>query len=447
MSNAAQTGSTTTPQSILDNVTQKGLQVINAWIRDFPELMYVGLYLPNYYKDGGKMKRGTLTYAEQKSLNFKSIGSLETDMTINKNEVVWYEANSFIERASITAANVTADPTVEVSATQIKFFAAGDVVVVKPGVGSSTPEVQATVLTVNTTTNVVTLDTNVVCAIGDILMFAYNLIEHRTEISRGVADSDVTPVRVYFQKFGGSFDFDSQEINQARLMVDAQEYVKSKFSIVINRSNNNFARAFYLGRNIAGAKSETQGLDALIAEKEARDGVGSAIIDFTGVVAGKAKAKKLVQVINKLCTAPVYNGNEMPTFYVNYEFITNLSEIMFDMGNQYNLQDKAIDFDLTEYSSPYFKNVKFIVSHTLNTLHPTKSIAYAFPKHLVTFRVPEFQSVDANGALVKTQATGYSVLKMPQTSVDYVKYTAQMTIANIFGGQTFENTYAKLINF
>lgn len=66
-------------------------------------------------------------------------------------------------------------------------------------------------------------------------------------------------------------DFDSQEINQTRLFVDAQEYVKSKFSLVINNANNSFARAFYLGRNIAGTKSETQGLDALIAEKEARD--------------------------------------------------------------------------------------------------------------------------------------------------------------------------------
>lgn len=432
MANAVQTGNTTTPQSVLDNVTKKGLQVINAWIRDFPELMYVGLYLPNYYKDGGKLKRGGLTYMEQKALNFKSIGSLETDMTINKNEVVWYEAGSFTERGTITDANASADTTVTLNAAHTKYFAVGDVVLVKAGAGSSTPTVQAVITGVNTTTNVVTLDTAVVTAVGDTLMFAYNLIEHKTEISRGAVDGDVTPVRVYFQKFGGSFEFDSQEINQTRLMVDAQEYVKSKFAITINRSNNNFARAFYLGRNISGAKSETQGLDALIAEKEARDGVGSAIIDFTGITDAKAKAKKLVEVINKLCTAPVYTGNEVPTFYCNYTFINQLSEILFDMGNFYTLQDKSIDFGLTEYSSPFFKNIKFIVSHTLNNLEPIKSVAYAFPKHLVTFRVPEFQSVNEAGALVKTQATGYTVLRMPQTSVDYVKYTAQMTVANIF---------------
>lgn len=436
----------TTVSEVLTQVTNKGLQVINAWVRDFPELMYVGLYLPNYYKDGGKMKRGGLTYAEQKALSFKSIGSLDTDMTINKNEVTWYEAGSYIEKATITDATAAA-VTVEVSAAQSKFFATGDVVLVKPGVGSATSEAQAAIVSVNTTTGVITLDTAVTCAIGDTLMFAYNLIEHRVEINRGVHDVDATPVTVYFQKFGGSTDFDSQEINQSRLFLDAQEYVKRNFAIVINRSNNNFARAFYVGRNISGSKSETQGLDALIAEKEARDGAGSCIIDFTGVTAGKAKAKKLVQVINKLCTAPVYTGNEVPTFYVNDTFITGLSEVMFDMGNTYYLKDKEIDFQMTSYSSPYFKNVQFIVSHTLNQLHDTASIAYAFPKHLVTFRVPEYQTVNESGALVKTQATGYSVLKMPQTTIDYVKYTCQMTIANVFGGQTFANTYAKITGF
>ena len=44
-------GTTTTVSSILAQVTPKGVQTFNAWIRDYPELMYVGLYLPNYFKD------------------------------------------------------------------------------------------------------------------------------------------------------------------------------------------------------------------------------------------------------------------------------------------------------------------------------------------------------------------------------------------------------------
>ena len=295
------------------------------------------------------------------------------------------------------------------------------------------------------------LATNIVPAAGDIVMFAYNLIKHGNQVNRGYHDSDVTPVRVFFQKFGGSMKFDSYEINQTRLMNDAQEYVKSKFSIVINRSNNNFARAFYLGRNVPGtgdgSKSETQGLEAVIAEKEVRDGAGSAIKNAAGIASGKEKAKWLVKVLNEASIAPVYTGNEVPTVFCNYEFITSLSEVMYDMGNFFTLQDKVIEFGLAEYSSPYFKNVKFIVSHVLNQLYPNQSVAYLFPKHLVTFKVPEYQSVNDSGALVKTNATGYTVLKMPQYSIDVVEYTAQMTIANVFAGQTFKNTYKKIINF
>lgn len=439
--------STVSIQSVLTQVTNKGLQVMNSWIRDFPELMYVGLYLPNYYKDGGKLKRGGLTYQDQKTLNFKSIGALESDMTIGRNEVVWYEARAFSEKALITAA-VTADNDVPVDPENIGYFAVDDVVIIRPGAGSTTTAHQQTRVTaVNTTTNVVTLEDNITCLQNDYLMFAYNLIEHGVEINRGVGDEKVSPMRVYFQKFGGSVEFDSQEINQSRLFNDAQEYVKSKFAIVINRSNNNFARAFYLGRNIAGAKSETQGLDTLVREKEAREGVGSAIYDATGIATPKEKAAWLVDRINTLCTAPVYTGSEVPTFYCNYQFITSLSEIMFGMSNFYTLQEKEIDFGLTEYSSPYFKNVKFIVSHVLNNVFPTQSKAYAFPRHLVTFRAPEYQSVSEAGALVKTTNMGYTVLKMPQVSPDIVKYTAQMNIANIFAGQSYSNTYARIDNF
>lgn len=442
-----QVDATTNVQSILDNVTAKGLQVVNAWIRDFPELMYVGLYLPNFYKDGGKLKRGGLTYAEQRNLAFKNIGSIESDMTINKNEVVWYEAAAFDDTAVIASAAAGATDTEITLANErdaVKFRPL-DVVRIT---GSNTT--QAEVVSVTGNKVVIAGVVNTIQP-GDTIMFAYNLIKHAEQVNRGYHDSDVTPVRVFFQKFGGSMKFDSYEINQTRLMNDAQEYVKSKFSIVINRSNNNFARAFYLGRNVPGtgdgSKSETQGLDAVIAEKEVRDGAGSAIKDAAGIASGKEKAKWLVKVLNEASIAPVYTGNEVPTVFCNYEFITSLSEVMYDMGNFFTLQDKVIEFGLAEYSSPYFKNVKFIVSHVLNQLYPNQSVAYLFPKHLVTFKVPEYQSVNDSGALVKTNATGYTVLKMPQYSIDVVEYTAQMTIANVFAGQTFKNTYKKIINF
>ena len=433
-------------QDIIDNATKKGLQVINPWIRDFPELMYVGLYIPNMYKDGWKLKRGKFTYAEQKAMNFKSIGALETDMVIEKNAVTWYEASAYADSAAITADNTT-DPTIAIDPAKTKYFEVGDVCVVIPGPGSSSTRTQFEITAINKGTGAVTSDVNLTVSATnkDRIQFAYNLITHGTKVERGTSDEDVTPVRVYFQKFGGSVKFDSQDLNVARKFVDAEQYVAGKFSQVINRSNNNFARAFYLGRNIGGTRSETQGLDHVIAERTA-NGLTS-IVDFSAISDAKAKAKKLVETINLASSAPVYNGSEVPTIYCNTTFITNLSTIMYDMANTFHLVEKEIDFALQAYSSPFFRNVQFIVSNTLNNLEPNQSIAYVFPKHLVTFRAPEYQSVAENGTLIKTNATGYAVLQQPKTSVDITEYTAQITLANVFAGQTYSNTYLKITWF
>jgi hypothetical protein len=436
----------TNASAVLDNTTPKGIQVLNPWIRDYPDLMYVGLELSNFYADGGKLKRGQLTYAEQKTIAFKNIGALESDLTIRPNEIVWYEASAYTEKATIIA-DATSSATVRIAPAETRYFKKDDVVIIIPGPGSTTTRTQVTISAVDATNGTLTFTTNVSVKQKDTVMFAYNLIEHGRKIERESHDEDVTPITVYFQKFGGSVKFDSQEINQSRFFVDAVNYVKSKFSKVINRSNNAFAHAWYYGRNIPGAKSEMQGLETVIQEREAKFGTGSTIIDFSGITTAKEKAKKLVETLNLASTAPVYTGTEVPTIFCNYEFINSLSEIMYDMSNHFTLKEDEIIFGLTKYSSPYFKNVSFIVSKTLCHFEPNKSVAYIFPKHLCTFRYPENSTVNEAGALVKTNPTGYSILKMPQTSVDIVEYTAQITLASIFAGQSYANAYQKITNF
>ncbi len=435
-----------TIQSVLDKKTKKGVLVFNSIIRDYPELAYVWIYMPNYFKDGGKMKYGGLTYEDMKSINFKSIGALEADMTINQNEVTHWEADLIVEEADITVAVSTAGANFTVAADKIRFFKVGDVVVKQPKLGWVTPRLQAEITAVNTNTNVITLNASTTAEVGDRIVMAYNLFNYGTEINRWVAKGDVKPVTTYFQRFGESIEFNSHEINQTYLLESAEEYIKSKFAVAINMSNNRFAKAFYLGRNIAGNRSETQGLDNVINNLESTYGLGSHIIDFTGITDAKAKAKKLVQTINYFNSAPLYNGVESPTFFVNDVFITNLSEIMYDMGNDIPLNNYTIEFGLQSYKSPYFKNVQFVVSQTINRLEPYTSVAYVFPKHLVTFRTPEYQSVNESGALVKTKVGGYEIIKMPQVSVDIVKYTAQLAIANIFGGQSIRASYGKIVN-
>jgi len=74
--------------------------------------------------------------------------------------------------------------------------------------------------------------------------------------------------------------------------------------------------------------------------------------------------------------------------------------IKFDMANFFTLDQKEIEFGIQAYSSPFFRNVQFVVSNTLNKLEPFKSVMYMFPKHLVTFKTPEYQSVNEQGVLM-----------------------------------------------
>lgn len=429
---------------VLNNVTPKWIPYINAWIRDFPSLSYVWLYLPNYYKDGGVWKNKTIEYTRDQSIRFKNIGTLETDMSINKNEVVWYEAWMLLEEALVTTANNTPSTSLEVEADKIRHFKVGDVVVLKPKVGSTTPEIQTEITWVNLTTNIITLNDATKAEVWDRLVLAYNLIEFGTKINRWVSTSDIIPVKTYFQTFGESVELNSEEINQTRLFIDAQEYINSKFGLAISMCNNRIARAWYLGRNIPWTKSETQWLFHVINEAEARFGTGSAKFDLSNITDPKIKAKELVKIINYANSAPVYIGNEWPTAFCNELFITSLSQIMFDMSNYFTLKDKEVEFGLQAYSSPYFRNMTFIVDHTLNRLETTKSFCVLFPKHLVTFKTPEYQTVDQNWALVRTQMWKYNVLKLPQESVDIVWYTVQLKLANVFGWQTYKWAYVSI---
>ena len=241
-------------------------------------------------------------------------------------------------------------------------------------------------------------------------------------------------------------EFRVDEINQTRLLIDAKNFAAQRFATGINSCNNRFAKAFYTARNIPWEQSETQWLDAVIEEIEARDGTGSAIVDFSWITDSKSKALKLVEVINRAASAPVYNGNEVPTAFCNLQAITSLSAIKFDMANYFTLSEKELEFGIQAYSSPFFRNIQFMVSMSLNKLEPYKSMIYLFPKHLVSFRNPQYDGVDENGALTATKAWIYKLHKVPQVDPDKVKYTASMRIANIFGWQSFPNTYIRIEN-
>lgn len=114
--------------------------------------MYVGMNLQNMFKEGGTLRRGGLSFAEQQSLKFKNIGSLESDMSVTKNEVKWYEVGAFADSALITAQNSPADTTVTIALVDCDIFNVGDVVAIRAQSGGTTPNAQAEITAINTGT-------------------------------------------------------------------------------------------------------------------------------------------------------------------------------------------------------------------------------------------------------------------------------------------------------
>lgn len=433
---------TTTVSAELDKKTKNGLIIVNEWIREFPELAYFGLDTLNIVRNGGKLDKGGLTFEQAKLVSFKSIGSLEADMTIEKNEVVWYEVGRYAERARVSAA-VTAGTNITLNAEGIKYFAVDDVVVTARGPGSTSARAQVKVTAVNTTTNVITVDAPVTLAVGDFVVFSYNLITYRQPITREAAGMNATSLRSYFQQFGQRVSFDQQDINQTRLLVDADNYMKYKFAAATSIMNNNMARAFFNGRNIGGSQSETMGLETVIAEGQAR--FGTSLINLSGVTTTKDKIKAISEVVNDATKANVYNGNEQPMAIINTAAVSEMMDYSFDLANQFKFNEMEIEFGMIAYKTPFFRNLTMLVSSTLDRLYPNQAVMFLVPKHLIAFRTPMYESVDENGTPIKTNSGVIHVHKQPQTSRDYVEYDLSYRLANIFGGQTIEHAYKKII--
>lgn len=436
-------------QWLLDNTTTKGIPIIAPFIRDYPELAYLWFDNPNRFDNGGKWQK-QLTHAQKRSIPFKKIWMLESDMSVEKNAVTWYEVWAYTECSEVVTA-ATASNTIEISPDDLKYFTIWDIIVIRPAAWSAWVAAQVEITNIDIANNKLTVDVPVTVVPGDLVVFGYNVVEECQKPTKCSQDDMMTPMKVYFQRYGGCVDFKLCDINTKRQFLDAKSIVSSKFATVTNRNNSEFAKSFFLWRNIPGTKSETQGLDCVIADREAAN-PGSSLYDFStmGLTSAESRLLRLQKCISIANTAPVYTGSQGPTIFVNHEMINRLQEdlMQFRKGlGWFDLTDNKMCFGMPSFCSPYFKSATFIVSHTLNKLEPSRAVAYMFPGHLVWFKSPEYASVDSNGVLQKHNPNGYTIMKQPQTSPECVEYTMLMIIANIFGWQTFANTYKKITNY
>jgi len=433
----------TTPisvQSYLDeNVLGKNLRVISSIVRKFPMLAYFGFSIPNHYKDS--ILSDSLTYEEAQSINFKDIGGwIKPMMSKDGKSVEWYEVGAFGYSQAV-------DTTVSVAATSVvmesvKGFEVGDVVLFIPAVGSvnwvrATREITA----INTLT--LTLDSAITVDAGDTVKYLYSTHTAGAKITRGTSEDDGLRVTTYFQKYGWNFEYTQDELNTTYLFADTSRRVKNKLSETINLAINNFAYTFYYGRNVSGAKAETQGLETLLAEKVA-NGETTVVRDWsTGLANDAAKVAAVMDFITSANTAPVYQGSEQPTFIANELMISALSQLLQSWVVYQQFVEKEIDWGIKVFSSPFFKNVSMLVDQSLNLLYPDTSVIYALPKHLVSFTTKMYDTPDVAGVVKTYNSNGFAVIPQPVVTNDVKEFTIEMWMANIFAGQTFTNSYMK----
>jgi len=442
MANAVQAGTFKTNE-VLTKVLGKGIGFMQAYVREYPGFAYLGFWPANWYKAmrnisgnaGGAMHQLEAFQDAQ----FAKIAKIEATLTEDGRKVEWYEGESFT-----TSSKYTADATAatDVVVASVAGFAVNDIVRTIPAPGSAGTETQVTITSINTGTKTITVSAAVTVKIDDKLMFIAPSLTLGNKVSRTVADPDSKTVITYFQKYGGSVTMDWDELNKTRLLTDIKTYISNEFNKPKMQILENIINTWFFGQNVSGNTPQAQGITAVIEEREAA-GLTSKF-DMSGITDDKLIIKELQRILNLASTAPVYTGSEKPTVFCNTEFSARVSRLLQGSQQYQNFIPKTIEYGLESLSTPFFKNINFIVLPEIDRIYGLAPKAYVFPKELVWFRVPENEYMSDAGVAVRTQATKFSVIAQPIITNDYREYTTEYKMANIFAGQSYDNTYMEI---
>lgn len=423
--------------TLLETQAGKNIYVVTSVIRKYPLLAYLWFNIPNNYKQA--ILDDKLTYEEAGKINFKEIGNIRPTMSEDGSKVTWYEAQSFANAQEIASNTVWWSEELVVL-TDVKGFAVWDVVLTVPATWSVWTRVQAKITAINSGTKTITLNADASVKAWDKLLFLYPSFTFNTKVERTVADDDATPITTYFQKFGWSLSYNIQDLNKVYLFQDGKARIARKFSEVTNQAINNFAVTWYMWRNISGTTAETDGLERVIAEKVANWESVDITISWAN---DAAKISAIQNMLAQACSAPVYMWGEQPTGIVNELMVWELSKLLQSSVVYNDFITKDIDWGLKAFSSPFYKGITFIVDQTLNVLYPNTTVWYLLPKHLVSFMTPTYDTPDMAGVQKTYTANGFKLIKQPTVTWDSQEFTLEMWIANIFAGQSYENSYMK----
>jgi len=435
----------TTPVVTKDQLTKmlgKGVWFMQAYIREYPWFAYLGFWPANWYKmtrNINGQQAGAMHQLEKViDVQFSKIAKIEATLTEDGKKVQWYEWDSFSTSSEVTANSTTTAVIVK----SVSWFAVGDIVRTIPAAGSGGTETQTTIASINTGTKTLTLAAAVDVEDGDKVIFVAPKLTLGQKVTRTVADPDSKLVTTYFQKFGWSVNIDSTELNKTRLLTDVANFASNEFNKPKMQILENIITTWFFGQNVGGNSPEAQGIVTVIEEREARGQVSK--FNMSSITDDKAKLKELQRILNLASTAPVYMGSEKPTIFCNTEFSSRVSRLLQDSLVRNDMVGKTIEYGLESLTTPYFKNINFIVLPEIDRIYGMTPKAFVFPKELVSFRVPENEYMNEQGVPVKVQANRFSVIPQPVVTNDYREYTVEYKLANIFAGQSFENAYMQI---
>lgn len=438
----------TTPvvtKDVLHKVLWKGVGFMTSYIREYPWFAYLGFWPANWYKMArninGNQAGAMFQLENMQDAQFSKISKIESTLTEDGKKITWYEWDSFTTSSEVTADTVVGSET-EIEVESVAGFAVNDYVRTIPAAWSAGTEAQFTVISINSVNKIITVNANANVVDGDKLMFVAPKLTLGNKVERTVADPDAKTVTTYFQKFGGSVELVAEDLNKTRLLTDVKTYISNEFNKPKMQILENIINTWFFGQNNGGTAPEAQGIVTVIAEREARGQTSK--FDLSSKTTDKAKLEELQRILNLASTAPVYTGSEKPTVFCNTAFSSVVSGLFKHDVQYQNLSPKTIEYGLESLSTPYFRNINFIVLPEIDRIYGETTKAFVFPKELVSFRVPENELVNESGVAVKTQANRFSVIPQPIVTNDFREYTFEYKLANIFAGQSYDNAYMQL---
>lgn len=428
----------------------QGVYILTPYFNEFNFFSYMGFGSENFFMYERALKNSEAMRFETKvdakaitDLQFKALWELESTISEDGKSVSWYEQGIYNTRSTITTDTITSAVIVE----SAERFAVGQLVSTAPVGASVGTEVTAKVTAINLVTDTVTLGTAVNAKVGDQLVIIQQVQTIGAKVVGAYTGPKSDKLNSVYGKYGAEIEFEVAEVNTTRFFASPRTYVDNKIKLNAIKIYNEMANSWFKGTNVAGNEPIAEGIQHVIDQRDA-NGLPSKKLLTTALYTDEQGKLEAFQDLLDLCAqAPVYMNDE-PIVICNQAFATKFASSLRALDRQIDNDSHIAHFQygLKTISSPFIGNKGVIIVKQMNHLYHGAT-AFILPKALVTFKQPAFTLVHDNtgAANVVPHAPGKIIIvKQPTVTADRISSTMEYYVANLFAGQTYENTYYRV---